>query len=319
MEIKGGEKRKNGQKMMRKRLKIRKEFKNKGFVLTLFNLKALVLAVLLFPLIGIVNINAEELFVTSRDNNSVLRYNGTTGAFIDDFVPDFSGGLEEPVGLVFGPDGNLYVSSEDSDQVLRYNGTTGAFIDVFASGGGLDFPFGLVFGPDGNLYVSSFDSTEVLRYNGTTGAFIDDFVEQFSGGLDDPTGLVFGPDGNLYVSSADNDRVLRYNGTTGDFINNFASGGGLDLPFGLVFGPDGNLYVSSLGTNEVLRYNGTTGAFMDVFVSMGDGGLDGPSFLVFQELPPRNIPTLSEWGLIVMAGVLGIVGFMVMRRRKVTA
>jgi len=33
----------------------------------------------------------------------------------------------------------------------------------------------------------------------------------------------------------------------------------------------------------------------------------------------RPIPTLSEWGLIAMAGVLGIVGFMVMRRRKVTA
>jgi len=35
--------------------------------------------------------------------------------------------------------------------------------------------------------------------------------------------------------------------------------------------------------------------------------------------PPETIPTLSEWGLIAMAGVLGIVGFMVMRRRKVTA
>ena len=34
---------------------------------------------------------------------------------------------------------------------------------------------------------------------------------------------------------------------------------------------------------------------------------------------PEVIPTLSEWGLITMAGVLGIVGFMVMRRRKVTA
>jgi len=34
---------------------------------------------------------------------------------------------------------------------------------------------------------------------------------------------------------------------------------------------------------------------------------------------PTNIPTLSEWGLIAMAGILGIVGFMVMRRRKVTA
>ena len=33
----------------------------------------------------------------------------------------------------------------------------------------------------------------------------------------------------------------------------------------------------------------------------------------------QPIPTLSEWGLIAMAGVLGIVGFIVMRRRKVTA
>jgi len=34
---------------------------------------------------------------------------------------------------------------------------------------------------------------------------------------------------------------------------------------------------------------------------------------------PRNISTLSEWGLIAMAGVLGIVGFIVIRRRKATA
>ena len=31
------------------------------------------------------------------------------------------------------------------------------------------------------------------------------------------------------------------------------------------------------------------------------------------------IPTLDEWGLIAMAGVLGIIGFLVIRRRKVTA
>jgi hypothetical protein len=35
--------------------------------------------------------------------------------------------------------------------------------------------------------------------------------------------------------------------------------------------------------------------------------------------PAPPIPTLSEWGLIAMAGILGIVGFMVMRRRKATA
>ncbi|GJM15007.1 MAG: hypothetical protein DHS20C13_03340 [Thermodesulfobacteriota bacterium] len=34
---------------------------------------------------------------------------------------------------------------------------------------------------------------------------------------------------------------------------------------------------------------------------------------------PSEIPTLSEWGLIAMASILGIVGFMVMRRREVIA
>lgn len=33
----------------------------------------------------------------------------------------------------------------------------------------------------------------------------------------------------------------------------------------------------------------------------------------------RQVPTLSEWGLIALAAVLGIVGFMVIRRRQVTA
>jgi hypothetical protein len=33
--------------------------------------------------------------------------------------------------------------------------------------------------------------------------------------------------------------------------------------------------------------------------------------------PPSAVPTLSQWGLIAMAGILGIVGFiMVIRRRK---
>lgn len=34
---------------------------------------------------------------------------------------------------------------------------------------------------------------------------------------------------------------------------------------------------------------------------------------------PAQVPTLSEWGLIATAGVLGIVSFMVIRRRKATA
>ncbi len=45
---------------------------------------------------------------------------------------------------------------------------------------------------------------------------------------------------------------------------------------------------------------------------------DGMVVLTFTPFIP-NVPTLSQWGLIAMAGILGIVGFMVIRRRKVTA
>ena len=33
----------------------------------------------------------------------------------------------------------------------------------------------------------------------------------------------------------------------------------------------------------------------------------------------RNIPTFSEWGLIAMAGILGLVAFMAIRKRKASA
>ena len=32
----------------------------------------------------------------------------------------------------------------------------------------------------------------------------------------------------------------------------------------------------------------------------------------------RNVPTLSEWGLITLAGILGMIGFFVIRRRQIT-
>ena len=57
-----------------------------------------------------------ELLVSNSSLNSILRYDGTTGAFIDAFVPGTNeivgpGGLVTPLGLTFGPDGSLYVCS----------------------------------------------------------------------------------------------------------------------------------------------------------------------------------------------------------------
>src|SRR5262249_5969919 len=78
-----------------------------------------------------------NLYVSSFASNNVLRYDGTTGDFIDTFVPAGSGGLSHTHGLVFGPDGSLYVVSQGTNNVLRYDGTTGSFLGVFVPNVGL--------------------------------------------------------------------------------------------------------------------------------------------------------------------------------------
>jgi len=49
-------------------------------------------------------------------------------------------------------------------------------------------------------------------------------------------------------------------------------------------------------------------------------GFEGEEGFSCMTIPSTSIvPTLSEWGLIAMAGILGIIGFMVLRRRKAAA
>lgn len=138
---------------------------------------------------------ATRLLVAGGGSEQIHRYDGSTGAPLGVFVPAGSGGLVEPRGLVFGPDGNLYVAGRKA--VFRYNGNTGAFIDAFVpETGGLEDAHGLVFGPDGDLYVtntsiSAGEGDAVRRYNGNTGAFVEGFVKTGSGGLFLPLRLVF--------------------------------------------------------------------------------------------------------------------------------
>jgi sugar lactone lactonase YvrE len=140
-----------------------------------------------------------NIYVAGGDAKDVMEFNGTTGAFIKEFVAGGSGGLASARGVAFGPDGNLYVTSFASGQVLEYNGTTGAFIASFAqatgSCSGLSLPRGLTFGPDGNLYVSSYGSGDVMEFNGSTGACVNNFIPAGTGGLDGPTFVLFGEPG----------------------------------------------------------------------------------------------------------------------------
>ncbi|GJM23705.1 MAG: hypothetical protein DHS20C16_01200 [Phycisphaerae bacterium] len=196
------------------------------------------------------------LYISSDFGHEVLRYDATTGLFIDTFVTAAAGtGLIEPHGILDrGTD--VLVASFGTDEVLRYDRDTGALLGVFIdSTSGLDDPVYILIGPGSNLYVSSQASDEVLRYS-PDGTFIDAFVSAGAGGLNGPSGMAFGSDGRFYVAGRYSADVIVYDGTTGAFEEVLVdSTDGLTSgdTFGLQFGDNGDLYIAS--NSSVFRYD----------------------------------------------------------------
>lgn len=107
-----------------------------------------------------------NLYVASRFNDRVVRYNGTTGGAMGVFV-DAGSGLDHPMDVRFDSAGTLTVSSNGNHRVLRYQGPAGtnpgSYLDtVVPSQPDLLYPNGLAYGPDDTLYATSVTSS-VLR------------------------------------------------------------------------------------------------------------------------------------------------------------
>lgn len=91
----------------------------------------------------------DRLYVTAETNDVVKSYDAASGAFTGNLVPPGTGGLDVPIGLVFGPLGDLYVSSGTNDNVLHYD-AGGAFLGEFLApgAGGNDGPTFLTIIPE---------------------------------------------------------------------------------------------------------------------------------------------------------------------------
>ncbi len=210
---------------------------------------------------------ADILYVVDNGADSVVKFDGATGALIGTFGS--AGGGGRPYGLTCAPNGNLLMTREETDQVVEFDNATGALVGVFATTA-LNNPTGLTIGPNGNLFVANRDSGNVVEFHGTTGAFVRTFASGLPG---TPFSLTFGPNGNLFVAMGEGSAV-ELDGTTGAFVRTFLTSGN---PRALTFGPNGNLFVALLGSNAVAEFDITTGALVRTF----SGGLAHPHGVTF--------------------------------------
>lgn len=223
-----------------------------------------------------VNAQAHNLLVSSRNGDTIQRFNGETGEYIDNFVSFQSGGLSAPQDILL-INGKLLVTGRFNEDILFYDGITGNFIGNFSSGYSLDNPTKMTLGPDSLLYISQWGQTnsKVVRFRPEDGTFVDEFTSiNVNAGM----GHTWDANGNLYVASFGSSVIKKFD-TNGVFIEDFINSNPLSGPIDIWFSEDySSLFVSNWNTNSVLQYNGTTGNFESTFISQGLGNAEGITF-----------------------------------------
>jgi len=242
-----------------------------------------------------------DLYVSSERTNSVLVYDGSTGAFKRKGMTVEG----QPRGLVFHY-GDLYVASAYNDKVYRYNARTDSPRGVYAEGGGLDHPFSVMFDKHTNdTYISSEYKDHVYRFKPSTSLSLYNKVEDsgtatawdlyqgvnaFKGAFDKvwtntrtnyANGIEFTADSMYVTGPYSGKAIVRYNRTDGTYIQHFEDEY-LNYPVDIKEYKD-YLYVCS--NNEVRKYNRYNGEFMKTFSQQN--GLLG-SFLLFHTNTQEN-------------------------------
>lgn len=223
-----------------------------------------------------------NLYVDSGGSpSSILRYDGTTGAFLNTFATAACASFGAPA---FGPDGNLYIGCSGGS-VRRINGATGADLGVFVpSPGGQSLDFGGLAFNGGSLFVTYVGGT-LYQYNASTGALVAELYNGFSS--NGPRAPLFLPDGSMLVPEWQTHNVKKFAATTYAFAGNFISDSAA-TPQSLAIAPNGNLLVlNDPGTSDTVReYNISTGGFLSTLVSAGSGGLSRASQILVAPTSP---------------------------------
>lgn len=239
-----------------------------------------------------------NLLVLNEFSHNVLRFDGTTGAFLGTFITSTalgSVGLGDPSDMEIGPDGHLYLTGHFSTgaNIWKFDVVTGAYLGSFASDPPPKHTHGLTLGPGGDFYQGYVDLGQVVRFDGTTGAFEGVFTS--GPGVGPIADMVFGP-AHLFVTLDGGGGVVRFDAVSGAFVDFLIPSGAFQSHWGLMI-DGGMLYVSNKDTGTVKRFDATTGAFLGDFIVGGP-----PAFDMLVMVPEPAAVGLLVLGLAVVVG-----------------
>ena len=211
-------------------------------------------------------------------------------------VPGYSDTqVNNPYGLIFGPDGALYFCDLDNQRIRRLDLKTHMVTTIAGSGdkgyrgdGGpatqaaLNMPHEIQFDRAGHLYIAERDNHVIRKVEAKTrvistvagtgvGGFGGDGGRGVKAQLRQPHSIVFDRDGTLLICDIGNQRIRRLHLDTG-FIETYAgTGQAADTPDGapvsgtplhgprtMALGPNGDLYLALREGNAILRIDART-------------------------------------------------------------